>query len=188
MKFLKYLGIGLISLIIIVLVVALFVPKDMVYEKSIRINAPIETVWENTNSLADLDKWNPWNEKDPEMKKGASGVDGTVGAEQSWDSDKKDVGKGKQIITNIEAPTLFETKLVFYTPYESEADAYVKLVDKGAQTNVTWGFKSVMPYPFNIGSLFMNMEEMMGDDWNKGLNKLKEISEMDQSDSLTPQE
>lgn len=177
MKILKYLGIGIVIIIALVLIVALFVPKEVVYEKSISINAPIETVWENTNSLEDMDRWNPWNDKDPEMKKSSSGIDGTVGAVQTWDSDKKDVGKGKQTITKIVAPTLFETELVFYTPYESEAQAYVKLVDEGTKTKVTWGFQSEMPYPFNISSLFMDMEDMMGDDWRTGLTKLKTISE-----------
>ncbi|MBN1651462.1 MAG: SRPBCC family protein [Bacteroidales bacterium] len=177
MKILKYLGIGLLVIVALVLLIALFVPKDVVYEKSILINAPIETVWENTNSLADMDKWNPWDEKDPTMSKGFMGTDGTIGAMQSWDSEVKEVGKGTQTITNIEAPTLFETDLVFLTPYESEAKAYVKLVQEGAQTNVTWGFKSVMPYPMNITSLFVNMESMMGEDWNKGLTKLKTICE-----------
>ncbi|MDA3905230.1 MAG: SRPBCC family protein [Bacteroidales bacterium] len=177
MKVLKYLGISLLGIIVVVLIVALFVPKDVVYEKSIRIDAPIEAVWENTNSLADMDKWSPWNEKDPEMQKGSSGVDGTIGAEQTWESDKKDVGKGKQTITNIVAPYLLETKLVFYTPYESEAKGYVKLEVEGDGTKATWGFQSEMPYPFNISSLFMNMEDMMSDDFNKGLSKLKEICE-----------
>jgi len=177
MKILKYLGIGILVIIALVLIVALFVPKDVVYEKSISINSPIETVWENTNSLEDMDKWNPWNDKDPGMKKGSSGLDGTVGAEQTWESDNKDVGKGKQTITKIVAPTLFETELVFYTPYESEAQGYVKLLDEGASTKVTWGFKSEMPYPFNITSLFVDMEDMMGEDWRSGLTKLKTISE-----------
>ncbi len=188
MKILKYLGIGLLVIVALVLIIALFVPKDVVYEKSILINAPIETVWENTNSLADMDKWNPWDEKDPMMVKDFSGIDGTIGAMQSWDSDVKEVGKGSQTITNIEAPTLFETDLLFLTPYESEAKAYVKLAQEGDQTNVTWGFKSVMPYPLNITSLFINMESMMGEDWNKGLTKLKTISETEVEDDQTPME
>jgi len=177
MKIVKYLGVGLLGIIVLVLVVALFVSKDMVYEKSISIDAPIETVWENTNSLADMDKWNPWDEKDPTMVKGFSGVDGTIGAMQSWDSEVKEVGKGQQTIARIEAPSLFETELVFYTPYESEAIGYVKLEVEGEGTKATWGFQSEMPYPFNVMALFTDMEDMMGEDWNKGLTKLKNISE-----------
>ena len=37
--------------------------------------------------------------------------------------------------------------------------------------------KGPMPYPSNIFLLMMNMEKMMGPDWNAGLAKLKELSE-----------
>ncbi len=177
MKILKYIGIAVLVIIAIPLIVALFVSKDANYNKSIAIDAPVHVVWENVNSLADLDKWSPWNDKDPGMKKDWIGTDGTVGAIQSWESDVEGVGTGSQTISNIEAPNLFETDLKFYEPYESEAKAYVKLTSDGNRTVVTWGFESEMPYPFNIMGLFMNLEEMLDEDYNKGLGRLKQICE-----------
>ena len=177
MKILKTVGLTLLFIVIFSLVVALFVSNEMVYEKSTTISSPIDSVWENVNSLADLDKWSPWNDYDPNMKKELTGVDGTVGAKASWESDNQDVGKGSQTISRIEAPFLFETDLKFYTPYESEAKGYIKLTKEENRTTVTWGFQSEMPYPFNLMKLFMNMEEMMEKDWNSGLSKLKYICE-----------
>jgi len=177
MKILKTIGLTLLFIVIFSLIVALFVSNEMVYEKSTTISSPIDSVWENVNSLADLDKWSPWNDYDPNMKKELTGVDGTVGAKASWESDNQDVGKGSQTISRIEAPFLFETDLKFYTPYESEAKGYIKLTKEENRTTVTWGFQSEMPYPFNLMKLFMNMEEMMEKDWNSGLSKLKYICE-----------
>jgi hypothetical protein len=177
MKALKYIGFAILGLIALILLVAAFVPKDMQYEKSIVINAPIDSVWLQVNSLSAMDKWNPWNAKDPNMKKSISGTDGAVGATSSWQSDVDDVGTGSQTIAKIEAPTSFQTKLKFLEPFESEADAYVILAPENGGTKATWGFKSVMPYPFNISTLFMNMESSMGPDWTTGLNKLKTLSE-----------
>jgi hypothetical protein len=177
MKILKKLGIALVALIAILLIVALFVPKDFNYEKSITINKPIDQVWEHTNSLAELDKWSPWNDYDPNMKKEFIGIDGTVGAVSSWESDSANVGKGSQTISKIVKPTLFETRLKFYSPFESEAKGYVKLQAVGEKTRVTWGFESEMPYPFNLMKLTMNMEEAMGKDFTTGLTKLKNICE-----------
>ena len=177
MKILKIIGIGLLIIIAIPLIIALFVPNDFKYEKSIEINAPIEVVWENVNSLSDMDKWSPWNDYDANMEKKISGTDGTVGAKQEWDSDVEEVGKGSQTIAKLDAPNLVETDLVFFSPYESEAKAYVKLVEEGNVTTATWGFDSEMPYPFNVMQLFTDMEEMMGKDWNNGLTKLKNLSE-----------
>ena len=104
-----------------------------------------------------------------------TGVDGTIGAKQSWENDI--VGTGGQTIATIEEPTLFETNLDFLKPYESHGKAYVKLVSDGLKTKVTWGMTGNMPYPFNIMNLFMNMEKNMGKDWDNGLSKLKNQSE-----------
>jgi len=175
MKALKYFAIGLGALVALLLVVALFVPKDFNYEKSITINAPIDTVWVNVNSLSALDKWSPWNDHDPVMKKELSGMDGTVGAIQSWQSNI--VGSGSQKIAAIKKPDLFETELNFYKPYKSHGKAYVKLISEGKATKAIWGMTGNMPYPMNVMTLFMNMDKTMGKDWNLGLSKLKKISE-----------
>jgi len=175
MKALKMVVFGLILLVVLLLVIALFVPKNFAYEKSITIIAPIDSVWVYTSSLSGLDRWSPWNDHDPKMKKEMTGIDGTLGAKQSWES--KIVGSGSQTITKIEKPTLFETELVFYEPNESHGKAFVKLATKGTLTKVTWGMTGHMPYPFNIMNLFMNMEKNMGQDWNKGLSKLRDLSE-----------
>ncbi|MCP5064136.1 MAG: SRPBCC family protein [Ignavibacteriae bacterium] len=177
MKILKTVGLTVLFIIIFSLIIALFVSNEIIYEKSTTISSPIDSVWENVNSLADLDKWSPWNDYDPNMKKELTGVDGTVGAKVSWDSDNENLGKGSQTISGIEAPTLFETDLKFYTPFESKARGYIKLLKEENRTTVTWGFKSEMPYPFNLMKLFMDMEEAMDKDWNKGLSKLKYICE-----------
>lgn len=177
MKALKYIGIGLGAIIVTALLVALFVPKEVIYEKSITINAPIDSVWMNVSTLSAIDKWSPWNDYDPNMKKSMTGTDGAIGAMASWESEVEEVGKGSQTISKIEPPTLFETDLKFYVPYESEAKGYILLNQEGEGTKVTWGFKSEMPYPFNIMKLFMNMDEMMDKDWNSGLGKLKALCE-----------
>lgn len=177
MKILKKIGIVILILIVVLLVAALFVPRDVSYEKSITIHAPIDTVWQHTNSLAAVDEWSPWNDYDPGMKKEMSGTDGTVGAKSSWESDHKHVGKGSQTITKIEEPVFFGSDLKFYTPYESEAKSYIKLQPEGDQTVVTWGFESEIPYPFNLMQLTMNMEEALGKDFSNGLNKLKDLCE-----------
>lgn len=162
MKTFKIIGIGFVVIVAFVLFVALFVPKYLVYEKSISINAPIEKVWENVNSLSALDKWSPWNDHDPTMKKKMTGIDGTVGAMQSWESSVQSVGVGSQTIALIEKPTLFETELKFTSPRKSIAKAYVKLVTEGTATKATWGFRSKMHYPFNIMIFFYEHGKING--------------------------
>lgn len=163
--------------IAVILIIPLFISKDMNYEKSILINAPINKVWENVSSLTAMDAWSPWNAKDPNMQRTVDGTDGTPGAKQSWVSTSKEVGEGSQTIVAIDKPNKMSTKLEFIKPFKSEADAYVTLKEEGSETNATWGFKSQMVYPMNIMKLFMNFEKNMDKDFGAGLSKLKEISE-----------
>jgi len=47
----------------------------------------------------------------------------------------------------------------------------------GNQTKVKWGFNGKMPYPMNLMLLVMNMDKMLGDQLQTGLNNLKTILE-----------
>lgn len=179
MKILKVIGIILL-LVVVVVVIGMFVaPTEMSYEKSISINAPVDVVWENTNSLEDMNIWSPWTKKDPNMSEEMSGTPGTVGSMHSWDSEVETVGKGSQAITGIDAPNRIDTELIFYTPYESKAQAYVALVAEGDGTKATWGFYSETPRPMNLFMMFMDMEDLIGEDYQQGLNSLKAMSEED---------
>ena len=177
MKILRKIGIVIVIIIAVPLIAALFVSNDFNYEKSITINAPITQVWQHTNSLGAMDEWTPWADYDPNMKVTITGKDGTIGATSTWESDNENVGSGSQTITKVEAPTLLATKLHFMEPFESEADGYLKLKSESDKTVVTWGFKSEMPYPFNLMKITMNMEEAVGKDFGTGLKKLKTLCE-----------
>lgn len=175
-KVLKYILLFIVAVIAIVLIAGIFISRDFHFETSIVINAPKEKVWQNVGTLAGMDKWNPWNERDPNMQKSTTGQDGTVGAVMSWKGNK-DVGSGSQTIKQIDAPNRIETDLHFIEPFDSRAVAYVNLTDEQGGTKVVWGFDSRFPYPFNVLSKFMNMKEGLGKDFNGGLIKLKKISE-----------
>ncbi len=166
----------ILVIIVIILIIPLFISRDIRYEKSILINAPVETVWEHVSSLSAMDHWSPWSSRDPNMKKTLTGVDGTVGAKQAWVSKEKNVGEGSQTIVAVDKPNRLSTKLEFIKPFKSQADAYVTLAE-GNGISVTWGFASKMPYPMNIMKVFMNFEASMDKDFSEGLGKLKELCE-----------
>jgi hypothetical protein len=178
MKILKWIIIVLASILILWMVVAFFVSGDCKYEKSMTINAPVEKVWENTNTLKAMDQWSPWNDLDPNMKKDWTGTAGQPGEKVCWKSAKKEAGEGCQEVKKVDAANKrIDTEIVFLTPYKSEAKAYVTVVPEGNGSKATWGFTSTIPYPFTIMKLFMNMEGAIGKDYQKGLSRLKDLSE-----------
>jgi hypothetical protein len=176
MKILKGIAIVLASILIFWLVLAAFISGDCNYEKSISINAPVEKVWQNTNTLKAMDQWSPWNDLDPKMKKDWTGTTGQPGEKVCWES--KEAGNGCQEVKKADASKKrIDTEIKFLTPYESEANAYVTVVPEGNGSKATWGFTSKIPYPFTVMKMFMNMEDAIGKDYQKGLSRLKEMSE-----------
>ena len=163
----------IIGIILIPFVLALFVPKELNYQKSIIINAPRDKVWPKVSSLEAMDEWNPWQQKDPNMQRTVTGEDGKVGSSHHWKSDVKGVGEGKQTITALDPPNRMDSRLEFIKPFKSLASGFVTVDDAGEGTKVTWGFESRMPYPMNIMKLFMNFERSMDKDFGQGLSTLK---------------
>jgi hypothetical protein len=177
-KVLKRIMLVLAAILILWLVVAALISGDFKYEKSITINAPVEKVWQNTNTLKAMDRWSPWNRLDAGMKKEWTGTTGLSGEKMCWSSKNKKAGDGCQEVKKVDvANKRIDTSIRFMIPYESEADTYVIVVANGNGSKVTWGFTSKIPYPFSIMKLFMNMDDSIGKDYDKGLSELKNISE-----------
>ena len=175
MKALKIIGIIVLILILSIAVLAFVAPTDFKLERSIEINAQKELVHKHLLYFENSQKWSPWAELDPNQKTGMEGEDGAVGTTFFWEGNE-DVGKGKQEIIAFTDDKI-ETTVTFIEPFESIAHGYFLLNETEGTTTVTWGFDSKMPRPFNIFSLFMDISESVGKDYEKGLAKLKEIVE-----------
>jgi len=173
MRILKTLLIIVLALVAIVVILGLIGPDTYRYERSVTVEASPSVVYGHVNSLAAMDKWSPWNERDPNMKKTLEGTDGTVGATQSWEGNS-DVGKGVQRIDSLAPNTLVRTKLMFKEPMESEGDALVELAPDGSGTKVTWAMVGENNFLSNVMCKFMDMDAMIGKDFEIGLGMLKE--------------
>lgn len=174
MKKVLYFILGLIAL---VLLVALFMPKDYAVEREIVINKPKAEVYDYLESLRNQTQWSVWARLDPNMKTEYKGTDRTVGFTYFWEGNDK-VGKGEQEITKITKGERIDTQLRFLKPFESTSEAYMTTESAGPeQTKVKWGFTGVMPYPMNAMLPFMGMDDSIGKDFAGGLANLKEILE-----------
>jgi hypothetical protein len=178
MKILKRIFLFILAIIVIALIAALFVSKEMNAEREIVINKPKQQVFDYIKYVKNQDNYSKWNKMDPAMKKTYTGTDGTIGFSYAWDSEKGDVGKGSQTITAIKEGERLDCDLHFLKPFESNAKTYFATTAvNDSTTKVTWAFDSKMPYPFNLMKLFMNMEKAVGDDFSTGLTNLKNVLE-----------
>lgn len=170
MKIIKKILLGLLALVVLLLVVALFVPKDFKSERQITINKPRQEVFDYLKYVKNQDNFGVWQKADPEMKTSSEGTDGQVGFKHSWDGKK--VGKGSQTITKIVDGERIETELDF--GFGDPATAFFIVKDAGTgQTSVTWGISGRSPWPFNLMGLFFDV----GKDFEKGLQNLKNVLE-----------
>jgi len=178
MRILKGILIVLAVIIGLVLLTALFVKKTYSVEREISINRPEQEVFDYIKYLKNQNSFSKWATMDPAMKQEFDGVDGTAGFVSSWESDMKDVGKGEQTIVGIEENARIDYELHFIEPYETRAKSYMTTDNlSGNETLVKWGFSSKMNYPMNLMLLFMDMEDMIGNDLSTGLANLKNLLE-----------
>ncbi|MES2566031.1 MAG: SRPBCC family protein [Bacteroidota bacterium] len=172
MKKVLYVLLGLVALYFILCV---FGPGHVKVERSIDINASADAVKAH---LADYhffhEKWSPWTEKDPGMKTIYTGEVGQEGHSIAWESDKKDVGKGSMTYKGTHGDTVMHT-----LSFEGQGDAkiYHVVVANGDASKATWVMESETPFMFRAIMLFMNMDKMLGPDFEKGLANLKTAME-----------
>ena len=178
MKILKNILLVIIGIIVLALVAALFIKKDYAIERTITINKPKQEVFNYLKFVKNQDQYSVWNKIDPAMKKTYKGTDGTVGFIYAWDSANKNAGMGEQEITNITEGNRIDMQLRFKKPFEAKDNAYL-ITDSldAAKTQVKWGFRGHMDYPFNLMCAVIDMEEMVGNDLQGGLNNLKAVLE-----------
>jgi|SRR5690625_2581032 len=178
MKVFKKILIVIGVIVAIPLILALFVNKSYEVEESIIINKPKAEVFDYVQHLKNQDNFSKWATMDPNMKKTYHGTDATVGFISAWESDNDSVGVGEQEIVNMVDGERIDYELRFIKPFESTQETYMSTRTVGEnQTEVKWGFEGEMKYPMNLMLLFMNFEEMIGDDFQEGLNNLKTILE-----------
>lgn len=168
------------GLIALVLIIALFVKRDYSVERTIVVAKSNDETFAFLKLLRNQDRFNKWANLDPNMKKEYIGTDGAPGFISKWESDHKQVGHGEQEIKRIVEGERIESELRFLKPFTGVAQAYTSTKPASEnETTVAWGFNSRMNYPMNILLVFMNMEKMIGNDFEEGLKNMKKLIEQD---------
>ncbi|MCB0602836.1 MAG: SRPBCC family protein [Saprospiraceae bacterium] len=180
MKVLRWLMYILIAVLVAAVVLGLIGPKTYLVSRSIVIDAGRQEVFGWIDNFDKINRWNPWVDLDPNMTTSLKGTDGQVGVEYSWQGNDK-VGKGSQTIMEIVPGELVGTRLKFIEPMASEADVTTTVQDTSGGTKVTWAMHGENGFISRIFMNFMNMDAMIGPDFEKGMQKLKTLVEANKS-------
>ncbi len=178
MKILKYILFAILGILALLLITGIFVKKDYTVMREVTINKPKQEVFDYLKLLRNQGNYSKWEQMDPNAIKTYTGTDGTVGFISAWDSKMDDVGAGEQEIKKITEGERIDLEIRFKRPFESKSQAYLSTTAVSeTQTKVIWGFEGKMNYPMNLITLVMNMEKMVGDDLQVGLENLKALME-----------
>lgn len=151
-------------------------PATFEVKRTIAINAPASAVFPWVAEYEKFGQWSPWDKLDPQMKKTYEGQPGSVGARYSW-SGNEDVGTGSMTITSLVPDQKVTQALEFIEPWESSATTDFELTARGDQTEVSWSMSGNNDFMGKAMSLFMNMDDMIGKDYETGLASLKAVVE-----------
>ncbi|UFH45631.1 SRPBCC family protein [Flavobacterium galactosidilyticum] len=174
MNMIKKIFFGLLGIIALLLIAALFMPKEYAVEREVTINKPVDSVFKYVKYLKNQNEFSVWANIDPNMKSTFTGTDGAVGAISAWESKVKEVGIGEQEITKINEGKRLDFEIRFKEPMNDTAMGFMstEMVSEN-QTKVKWGINGIIPYPINLMLPFMKMDQMIGNDLQKGLENLK---------------
>ena len=173
---LKVFGIVIVVLIAAVLILAATGPDTFRVQRAASIKAPPERIFSLINDFHRWDAWSPWEKKDPAMKRTFGAATSGKGAVYAWDGNK-DVGQGRMEVAESVPPSKVAIKLDFVKPFEAHNRVEFTLEPKGDATNVVWTMQGDTPYFAKIIHVFINMDSMVGKDFEAGLASLKAIAE-----------
>lgn len=173
---LKKILLGLTVVIIVFLIVVALQPSEYRVTRSVTIAASPEAVFPHVNELKKWAAWNPWEKIDPNMKLTYEGPEAGVGASYSWVGNNE-VGEGRMSITDSRPNESVKLKLEFFKPMAGVSDADFTFKPLGNQTEVTWAMSGRNNFIAKALCLFMNMDKMIGGQFEKGLADLKAVAE-----------
>ncbi|HTB03355.1 MAG TPA: SRPBCC family protein [Bradyrhizobium sp.] len=162
--------------IVIVLILAATRPDTFKVQRAATIKAPPEKIFAVISDFHRWGSWSPWENRDPAMQRSFSGANSGKGAVYAWDGNKN-VGSGRMEILDVSVPSKIVIKLDFLKPFEAHNTAEFTMLPQGDATNLTWAMHGPLVFMAKVMHVFVNMDKMIGKDFEAGLANLKRLTE-----------
>jgi Polyketide cyclase / dehydrase and lipid transport len=150
-------------------------PPQYRVERSAVMAASPAAIFDQVNDLKKWEAWSPWAKKDPNAQSTFEGPSAGKDAVMGW-SGNDDVGEGRMTIVESKPAEAIRLKLDFVKPFEGTSDVNFAFTPAGDKTKVTWSISGEQSFIERAICLLMgvNMDSMIGGDYEKGLANLKE--------------
>jgi hypothetical protein len=165
---------GLVALLAIVIAMQ---PSEFHISRTAKMDATPEEVFAQVNDFHSWEKWSPWLKLDPNAKGTYEGPTSGEGAIFRW-AGNAEVGEGSMEIVESKSPEHIRIKLHFLKPFEDTALTEFHIKPAGDQTAITWSMSGRNNFISKaVCLLLMDMEEMIGGNYEEGLANMKKIVE-----------
>jgi len=172
----KKIGIGLVVVLVALLAFIATRPDTFRVERSATIAAPTEVLVAQVSDFHTWAAWSPWEKLDPGMKKTFEGAPGAAGSTYQWVGNNQ-VGEGKMTLAAVKPGEEVDISLEFIKPFEAKNDCTFAFKPLGEKTQVTWAMSGHNNFMGKAMSAFVNMDQMIGKDFENGLAGLKTVAE-----------
>lgn len=171
--------IGLVVILGVIAVIAAFQAPTYHIVRSATVHASPASVFAQMNDLHHYQIWNPFGKADTTTVFNYEGPSAGVGSVMAW-SGQGEAGAGRMTIIESQPSERVRYRLDFIKPFAGTAQAGFTLKPAGNQTEVTWTMDGEKTYITKVFCLFMNMDKMIGGEFEKGLASLKAIVEKEE--------
>ena len=173
----------LLAAVLVLAAFAVFVasrPGSYRVSRSRTIAAPPLTVYPLVADFHHWERWSPWAKLDPAMKTTYDGPVAAVGSSYAWNGNEK-VGEGKMTIVEARPGERLRLRLEFVKPFASTSSTEFTFAAKAGGTETAWTMEGHNDFLGKAFSVFMNMDRMIGNDFEKGLSQLEAVAEAEVS-------
>lgn len=144
--------------------------------RSIEINASPAAVFEQVADFHNWTRWSPWEDVDPALQRSYSGAESGTGAVYTWSGNRK-AGQGRMAIVDAVPAARVQIDLVFEKPWKARNDTVFAIEPHGAGSRVTWSMTGRKTFMTKVMGVFTSMDRLLGPDFEKGLARLRTVSE-----------
>src|ERR1700758_573844 len=172
-----FISAGIVAAVVAaVLIVAARKPDTLRIERSIEIQAPRERIFALIDDFHNWSRWAPEDREDPSIRRTFSGPASGVGAASEWTSEGR-AGAGRMAITESVPPERVVVDVHFVKPFAVHNVSTFRLEPVGPSTKVIWTMQGTNVYMLKLMSVLVDMDRMMGEEFESGLRDLKAAAE-----------
>lgn len=151
-------------------------PVEMLVTRSATIAAPPAAVFAQVNDFRNWQAWSPWEGLDPNLQRSYEGAASGEGAVYHW-AGNAEVGEGRMTIEESRPEERIRIRLEFLKPFAATNATEFTFASQGEGTEVTWTMAGEKNFVSKGMCLIMDMDAMIGADFEKGLAQLADVVE-----------